>query len=715
MRMVAILIVLACVAYADSLYAPFVYDDLTSIQHNRAVRFFSLDPKEFLNTRSLLYPTYAFNEWLDGENVFGYHVVNLLLHIINGLLVFAIAKRIYLKLGPSPFTEASPYRARASPPLPEMYAAMAAAFFLVHPIQTEAVTYITERSELLSKLVYLSGLLFFMAVPENNIGFFASLPVLFCFLLGIGFKETAVTLPATIVLYDYIFIAKSKLRNLLARWRFYLGLVVFIGAGIYGLWDIVLRPVTAVGNPGALPRWYFFLTELRVVARYFRLIVFLLGQNLDYDFPPAMSITQPDVLLSALLIVALLAVAWCWSRQRPVYAFSIFWFFITLAPLSTVVPIPDVIAEHRLYLPFVGACLSFPLLLGSVAKRHVVRVAGAVLAVLLIATIARNYVWADEFRLFSDVVEKSPHKLRAYENLIFAYMKQGQEEQAIKEAHKALINVSLPNQVSLLDTIGNLYLRMGRPAEAVDYFKQSNYVSLRMEVGPSFLSTSYNNLGLAYLAFAKTLDARHAEERGEALRSAREAFRNSLQTQPSIAVLDSLVNVTQQLDEGAALETQLRNTLATNPNDFTSLYMLAGLLALEDRYTESLQYFRDAKERVPQSEVVHFSYAYALAKAGQADLAIEEYLKALRIDPIFHEAHYNLALLYIQKADYVSAVQHLNNIVSLEAANIPANMKLAEIYASQGKLPLARQHLQQVLKADPQDREALSLFARIGG
>src|SRR5438876_11054506 len=135
MRMVAILIVLSCVAYADSLYAPFVYDDLTSIQHNRAVRFFSLDPKEFLNTRSLLYDIYAFNEWLDGENVFGYHVVNLLLHIINGLLVFAIAKRIYLKL--AHFIEASPYRARAPRVLPEMYATMAAAFFLVHPIQTE--------------------------------------------------------------------------------------------------------------------------------------------------------------------------------------------------------------------------------------------------------------------------------------------------------------------------------------------------------------------------------------------------------------------------------------------------------------------------------------------------------------------------------------------------------------------------------------------------
>src|ERR1051326_6131646 len=105
MRMVAILIVLACVAYADSLYAPFVYDDLTSIQHNHLVRFFSFDAKQFLETRSLLYPTYAFIEWLGGENVFGYHVVNLILHIINGLLVFAIARRIFKVLRPSAMFE----------------------------------------------------------------------------------------------------------------------------------------------------------------------------------------------------------------------------------------------------------------------------------------------------------------------------------------------------------------------------------------------------------------------------------------------------------------------------------------------------------------------------------------------------------------------------------------------------------------------------------
>ena len=125
--------------------------------------------------------------------------------------------------------------------------------------------------------------------------------------------------------------------------------------------------------------------------------------------------------------------------------------------------------------------------------------------------------------------------------------------------------------------------------------------------------------------------------------------------------------------------------------------------------------FERAEQQDNRSEVLYFNYAFALSKAGQSDRAIEQYMKALRLDPIFHEAHYNLALLYIQKLNYASALQHLNSIVSVESANVKANLKLAEIYAAQGQIPLAKQHLRQVLKASPQDREALSLFARIGG
>src|SRR6266403_75268 len=98
MRAAVILIVLGCLAYANSLHAPFVFDDIISVQGNHLVQSFSLHSKELFNTRSLLYMTYAFNQWLGGQNVFGYHLVNLLLHIINGLLVFVIAKRIYQRL-----------------------------------------------------------------------------------------------------------------------------------------------------------------------------------------------------------------------------------------------------------------------------------------------------------------------------------------------------------------------------------------------------------------------------------------------------------------------------------------------------------------------------------------------------------------------------------------------------------------------------------------
>jgi tetratricopeptide (TPR) repeat protein len=705
MRAVVILILLACVAYADSLYAPFVFDDLTAIQHNRNVRFFSFDLKEMEKTRSLLYPTFAFNQWLGGENVFGYHVVNLLLHIINGLLVFAIARRIYQSLRPPP-----------GPSDGDSYAMLAAAFFIVHPVQTEAVTYISERSELLSKLVFLCGLLFFMMLPEKKIGFFTAIPVLFFLVLGVAFKETAVTLPAIIFLYDYIFIAEGKLRNMLPRWRFYLGLLIFIGVGTYFLWNILRQPLIEVGEPGTMPQWNYFLTSLRVTVRYLRLIVLPTGQNLDYDFPAILSVKEPALAASVLLICALLFMAWRWRGRRPVFAFSIFWFFIVLIPTGGVVVIPDVIFEHRLYVAVAGVALSFPLLverLGLLLRARVARVASIILAVLLVTTIARNYVWADSVRLFLDEVEKSPHKVRAYVNLVFEHMKRGHETEAISVVSAGLKNAPA-YRVSLLDTMGNLYLRMGKPAAAIQYFTPSTEEAVQHGLQSSFIATSFNNLGAAYLALAKSYDALHLDARRQALQRAREAFQKSLERQSDVGVLNSLVNVNQQLGEAGMFEDDLRKTLASNPNDFNNLYMLATLLSLQDHYPQSIEFFRRAEEQSTNSEMLHFNYAFALSKADQTDRAIDEYVQALRIDPIFNEAHYNVALLYLQKSDYNSALEHLNDVLSIEEASVPANLKLAEIYAYEGKIPLARHHLQQVLKEAPQNREALGLLARIG-
>src|SRR5438477_2334701 len=134
---IAVLALLGIGAYWNSLHAPFVFDDIDSVERNRLVHFANQYYNQFSaypSPRSLLFLTFAFNNWLNGQNSFGYHIVNVLLHIFNGLLVFALARRTYRVLEPSQGVA---------------YALLAAAFFLVHPIQTESVTYISSRSELL--------------------------------------------------------------------------------------------------------------------------------------------------------------------------------------------------------------------------------------------------------------------------------------------------------------------------------------------------------------------------------------------------------------------------------------------------------------------------------------------------------------------------------------------------------------------------------------
>src|SRR5438093_12018129 len=161
---IVVLALLGTAAYWNSLHAPFVFDDLDSIQRNGSVRFqdyFKYNPRLYLQPRSLLFLTFAFNQWLSGQNVFSYHAVNLFLHVVNALLVFWIASGILRKITSAPSDS-------------RMYALQAAAFFLCHPVQTESVTYISSRSELLSTLFYLIGFLVFVLWPEGQVGFLCS-------------------------------------------------------------------------------------------------------------------------------------------------------------------------------------------------------------------------------------------------------------------------------------------------------------------------------------------------------------------------------------------------------------------------------------------------------------------------------------------------------------------------------------------------------------
>lgn len=327
---ILLLILAATVAYWNSFDVPFVFDDMVSVQRNYGVRtgYFNWNP---LDGRWVLYLTFTLNSMLSGQDVWGYHLINLLLHILNGIAVFLIAEHLLGGVNP---------------------AALAAAVFLLHPVQTESVVYVSSRSELLSTAFYLAGFLLFL--KSRAPGILLALGVGICLFLGIGSKETAITLPAVILAYDWIFNGKPW-----QRWRFYLPFVIAVPLGIYHIFTMI-RP--SLGGTA----WHYFLTQTRVLVQYLGIIAWPAHLNLEHDVAPSTEFDSA-VLGSLALLSLILLGGWLARRPFPILTFSVFWFFITLAPTSSFFPIADLMFEHRLYLPMAGVVLSVPLLMDAVS------------------------------------------------------------------------------------------------------------------------------------------------------------------------------------------------------------------------------------------------------------------------------------------------------------------------------------------------------------
>lgn len=429
-----VLFLATLVAYWNSFDSSFVFDDQSTIQRNIAVRSGSLNWNVF-STRALLFLTFTLNYKMGGLNVWGYHFANFLLHVANGGLVFLLGQHLLRK---------------------RRYAMLATAIFLLHPVQTESVTYISSRSELLSTLFYLAGLLVFVRWPEKQVGLLCSLVIAVLYFLGLTSKEPVVTLPATILLYDFLFRSDATLRMFRERWKFYGTFAIATPLAIYFLVTRILRDTIGSQLTGNLPAWHYFLTEIRVIARYLQILFVPVGLNLDYDFRPSVSPAEPVVIVSLILLVALVLLGWKLRKVQPVMAFSILWFFITLSPTSSFVSINDVIFEHRLYLPLAGACFAFPLLVNFVyakvrekqeAERGTVVVCTVLLAACIVGTYQRNKVWATNVSLWADVVDKSPQKYRPRMHLANAYQQEQRYPDALREFEiSTKLSASLPEE-----------------------------------------------------------------------------------------------------------------------------------------------------------------------------------------------------------------------------------------------------------------------------
>ncbi len=711
-------------AYWNSFNAPFVFDDLATIQRNTQVRFGEFG-WNLISPRSVLYKTFTFNYLLTGQEVWSYHLINFILHFLNGLLIFVIATRVFRSLSRRPLPEGEG--------ISRIYAALAAAFFLVHPVQTESVTYISSRSELLSTFFYLIGFLTFVLWPKDRVGFYCSSAVGIAYFFGLGSKEPVVTLPAAIFLYDYLFLSHAEFRLVFSRWRFYL--IYLAGASA----AVVYLLIRLKGTVGGMSSWQYFLTETRVLVRYIQLMFFPVGLNLDHDFRLSSSIFEPSVLASTGLLVALLLFGWWLRRKRPVFAFSIFWFFITMSPTSSVVPIIDVIFEHRLYLPMVGVAFSFPFLVEFVYTRlrwtvprfsAVLACSAVILAALVAGTLMRNYVWSDEVRLFTDVVAKSPHKERPYNNLAWAYFKRAEYDRAIAVLQQAFDKMP-ENNAELSDTLGNMYLRAGQYDKAIALFRKTT-----RSYKDDILAVAYNNLGVAYLYQWTDLQNRRSSisneefeaRKEEILRPAAEAFSESLEVDPNMpSSLDSYINVMCYRGKGSEIERVALEKVASGKNFdlkqlngkeklelFSALYTIGKVAFNDGDYAKANTYFERAEQVKDDVRIVYFNHGYALTMLKQDERAAEKYVNAIRIDPIFIEAHHNLGLIYMRRKDYSKAVEAFTEVLRLDPKQVSSNLNLASIYMAEGQKDRARRHLSTVLAVAPDNQQAAAMLRQLG-
>lgn len=438
-----VLILLACLLYAPVMHAPFQFDDYDFILNNPSIRDLSDTAAIWNNlsqpSRFIPFYTFALNYHVHGFDVFGYHMVNVIIHILSAFCVWAIVSH-------AAGCVRDPQRQELFPP--EAMGWIAALIFMVHPVQTQAVSYIAQRFASLAALFYLTSLLGYIRGREgmragHKIRAAAAFTVgAVAAVLGMFSKEFVMTLPLIILLYEWSFFQRTHRPDWrrFGRWMLAaLPLLVIVPAIFSFRLQVLFSPRPSSSHHGdivTLPG--YLLAQLRVFAKFVQLLVFPVSQNVEYDFPLSRSVFEPAILASAALLVFLL---WSgvrlWRRNRAA-AFGIFWFFLSLS--SHLVPRRYLIAEHKLYIASVGFCLAVVFLGAALIRRRSRYVAAisVLIGALAVTCYQRNLIWQDPVALWTDATRKSPAKPRAWLLLGQAYTEKGEWSAALDAFDRAL-------------------------------------------------------------------------------------------------------------------------------------------------------------------------------------------------------------------------------------------------------------------------------------
>ena len=496
-----ILFFLVFIVYSNTFHSEWHFDDRHSILDNSKIHISSLSIKSLSKAiehpdtprlwRPLAYLSFSLNWYLGQDNVFGYHIVNILIHFTTAFILFLTILCLFR----------TPVLHQEHGKQSFVISLLAAVLWASNPIQTQAVNYIVQRMTLLAALFYLNGIFFYLQgrltpIPRNRYTYYSL--SLVCWLLALGFKENTIILPLSLVLIEGIFFQKINLAMRRKRFfiTFMIGCIIIGGLGCL----IFIRSDPSAILSGYSDRyftlWERLLTQPRVLLYYLSQIFFPLPERLsiEHDFAISTSLLQPwQTLPSIIIITVLILGALIKANQWPLSCFALLFFFLNHSIESSIVPL-EMVFEHRNYLPsmflFAPIALAIVWLLyryNSQQSVYFCLIFGLGICLIFsfgIGTYIRNRAWFTEVSLWTDARNKAPEMHRPVHNLSMAlYESTGRLNEALTLYHSAeeLKMHRRSHKAWLYSNIANIHFRSGRYDKAEAYFMKAHKIAPQKE------------------------------------------------------------------------------------------------------------------------------------------------------------------------------------------------------------------------------------------
>ncbi len=734
----SVLLLVGAVIYFNGLNTPFLLDDVPSIVQNPYIR--SLWPPWHLvhapeNTiataRPLVSLSLAVNHATSGLDVRAYRLTNIAIHLMAAMVLFGVVRRTVL---------AGALRERFGAHAAGI-AFAGALLWMTHPLQTEAVNYISQRTESMMGLFYFLTLYCAIRADSESPNSRAWIGgAIGACAAGMASKQVMVTAPIMVVLWDWAFLGEPFREVLARRWRLYAGLAATWL--LLAVLTITFRDTNA--GMGVTPFDYVF-SQCKVILQYLRRAIWPTGLIFDYGLARATPFSE--VAPYAALLALLLALTVFALIRYPVIGFLGAWTFLILAPTSSVLPLfTEVGAERRMYVPLAGMVM---LVVGGVyllaarlgegsgaqasaplgtAKRR-----GLALLTLVVAgtfcwlTVQRNRQYLDPLALWTSVVAAAPENYRGRNNLGVALQQAGREAEAIEEFRVAL--QQNPDFGPAHHNLGKSLHEAGNFDEAIDHYE----AALRIDgsgqlhadlgaaleaVGRTAEATEHYEIALkldpsdvdAHLNVGRSYFARQQPE--EAIRHYREALRLQPRDVRVHTVLGTALASLGNHEEALA-EYQL--ALQIDPDYEPAQRNMGSTLVAQGRPDEALAHFRAMVERRPTDFTARRLLALTLTSQGRTGDAVAEHRAIIATagtaSPAAAVAHRDLGDLFLDDENLPGAIDEYRQAVAARPDDPEAHFGLGFASALSGRVADAVEHMERAVALAPEWPDALSQLA----